>query len=140
MQATDLDPSLAYTALRELDPGHNDRTWQEYGERRDALLAAWYAQDDIRNLMDFTRAWLTWVPVGTKVRYHSRVFTVTGYSDLTLRKDLPAEAIKEAYPAGEAYDLWPDGVPRKFANRDQGWFHVRRKSFTPITEEEAAAS
>ena len=33
------------------------------------------------------------------------------------------------YPDGVAYDLWPLGVPRRFGNRDQGVYYVRRTSF-----------
>lgn len=37
--------------------------------------------------------------------------------------------IKRFYSDGVAYDLWPVGVPRKFGNRDQGVYYVRRTSF-----------
>jgi hypothetical protein len=140
MQATDLDPSLAFTALLELDPEFGKLAVEDGHKRQQQLLAAWYAQGDIRNLMDFTRAWLTWIPVGTRVRFRNRDFTVTGYGDVTLRKDLPAEAVREAYPAGEAYELWPVGVPHKFGERGGSWSCVRRQSLTPIAEEEVATS
>lgn len=56
MKKTDLDPSLAFTALLELD-GEN-RTMVEAQEMREQLLEAYYAQNEIRNLWDFTKSWL----------------------------------------------------------------------------------
>jgi hypothetical protein len=57
MLANDLDPSLAFTAL--LDQGALTGLTSEEGStlRRD-LLRAYYAQDEVRNLWDFTRSWL----------------------------------------------------------------------------------
>jgi hypothetical protein len=52
MIETMLDPSLAFTAQLELRPGMAG----EQGEAwRGALLASWYAQDEVRNLWSFAR-------------------------------------------------------------------------------------
>jgi len=58
MQANPIDPSLAYTALKETDPEFGKRTVLEGGQIRQRLLAAYYAQEEIRNLWDFTRHWV----------------------------------------------------------------------------------
>lgn len=42
------------------------------------------------------------------------------------------------YPDGVAYDIWPVGVPRKFGNRDQGAYYVRRTSFRIYREGDKA--
>lgn len=78
------------------------------------------------------------VPVGTLVRYHGSLrhglYRVTGYSDLAERRDLTAEQVREGWPDGNAYDLWPEGVPVKFGYRDQAVYFARRTSFTPVEE------
>ena len=57
MQQTDLDPSLAFTAL--LDQGALAGLTSDEGSAvRRELLRAYYAQTEIRNLWDFTRTWL----------------------------------------------------------------------------------
>jgi hypothetical protein len=57
MQPTDLDPSLAFTALFER--GALAHVTIEQGQQlRRELLRAYYAQDEVRNLWDFTAAWL----------------------------------------------------------------------------------
>jgi hypothetical protein len=57
MQPTDLDPSLAFTAL--LDQGAlAGLTSDDGANMRAELLRAYYAQEEVRNLWDFTRAWL----------------------------------------------------------------------------------
>lgn len=58
MQPMAIDESLAFTALLELDPTYRNLSPLGCQVRREALLKAWYAQDDIRNMWDFTRAWL----------------------------------------------------------------------------------
>jgi hypothetical protein len=55
----DLDPSLAFTALLELDPGMRERSGEEGAIVRRHLLADYYAQDAIRNLFDYTRWWIS---------------------------------------------------------------------------------
>jgi hypothetical protein len=80
------------------------------------------------------------IPVGSRVRYHGSIsrmhgaYLVTGYSDLSLRKDLSQEQISEHWPDGVAYDLWPEGVPEKFCNRDRALYYIHRRSFTVLTE------
>jgi hypothetical protein len=63
MQENPIDPSLAYTALLELDPEFGKRTVAEGAARRAKLLTAYYAQDTVRNLWDFTPQWLA-TPAG----------------------------------------------------------------------------
>jgi hypothetical protein len=58
MQSTDLDPSLAFTALLELDPGFGKNNVEQGAVRRQQLLEAYHAQDEVRNLWDFTKLWL----------------------------------------------------------------------------------
>jgi hypothetical protein len=78
--------------------------------------------------------------VGTKVRYSGSIesyhgeYEVTGYSDLSLRRDLPPEVIDEHWPDGIAYELWPIGVPRKFGNRHLSLHCVRRKNLSVIED------
>jgi hypothetical protein len=64
MKPTDLDPSLAFTVLLELDPEMRERTSVEGYQVRQQLLDAYYAQDAIRNLWDFTRWYLGNPPRG----------------------------------------------------------------------------
>lgn len=58
MQPMPIDESLAYTALMNLDPGFGSRTVDEGAKVREELLNDYYAQEDIRNLWDFTRVWV----------------------------------------------------------------------------------
>jgi hypothetical protein len=53
-----IDPSLAFTALMQLDPEFRSRTAEEGARVRRELLEAYYAQEETRNLWDFTPAWL----------------------------------------------------------------------------------
>ena len=75
------------------------------------------------------------VPAGTRVLYHGQVHVVRGYNDLSLRTDLPPEAVTEGYPDGTAYELWPEDVPFKFGNREQATYFVRRTSFEPVEDD-----
>jgi hypothetical protein len=59
MRPTDIDPTLAFTALLELDTKQRERTSAEGSAVRAKLLAAYYDQDAIRNLWDFTRWYLS---------------------------------------------------------------------------------
>jgi hypothetical protein len=61
---TNLDPSLAFTALLEMDPEMRGRTSAEGAAVRRELLDAYYAQDAVRNLWDFTRWYLGNPPAG----------------------------------------------------------------------------
>lgn len=58
MYRTDLDPTLAFTALLEQDPSFRLLEPRDAQIRQRALLNAWYAQDKIRNLWTFTGHWL----------------------------------------------------------------------------------
>lgn len=58
MQQTDLDPSLAFTALLEMDPTFRNLSPEGCQLRQRALLRAWYAQDEVRNMWAFARSWL----------------------------------------------------------------------------------
>jgi hypothetical protein len=79
------------------------------------------------------------LPVGTRVRYHGGAgaageYIIQGYDDPAQHRPrrLRADLIAEAYPGGIAYQLWPPGVPVKFANRNQAVYFVRRASFDVI--------
>jgi hypothetical protein len=74
MQPTDLDPSLAFTALLELDPGFAALPVKEGGARQKQLLSDWYAQDKIKNLMVFTRAWLAQEAASALAEAHREEF------------------------------------------------------------------
>lgn len=80
--------------------------------------------------------------LGTRVCYHGSIrylhgtYTLNAYSDLSLRTDLLAGYIAEHWPDGTAYDLWPEGVPVKFGNRDRAVYFVRRDSFTVLGDSE----
>lgn len=54
-----LDRSLAFTALLEQDPSFRRLSLNEQALRISDLLAAWYRQDKIKNLWDFTAHWLS---------------------------------------------------------------------------------
>jgi hypothetical protein len=49
-----LDRTVAFTALDELDPSFRRLSLEQMTERISELLAAWYRQDEIPNLWDFT--------------------------------------------------------------------------------------
>jgi beta-phosphoglucomutase-like phosphatase (HAD superfamily) len=55
MIRTQIDGALADAALLELDPMHRLRTAEQQQQACTDLLAAWYAQEDVINLWDFTR-------------------------------------------------------------------------------------
>lgn len=60
MRKMPIDESLAFTSLLEMDPVYRGLA-SGSGEslaRRDALLGAWYAQDEERNFWQFTKQWL----------------------------------------------------------------------------------
>ncbi len=54
MKEMPLDESLAFTARLELAPG---LTGEEAAVWQSALLAAWYAQDEVRHFWEFARQW-----------------------------------------------------------------------------------
>lgn len=58
MNKTDLDPSLAFTALLELDSGFRHRTPEANRGLQNRLLDAWYDQTSIKSFWAFTEHWL----------------------------------------------------------------------------------
>jgi hypothetical protein len=66
MQPTDLDPSLAFTALLDLDPSYGKLDHVAAADERSALLDAWYHQVAIRNMHAFARQWLQGRDTGTE--------------------------------------------------------------------------
>jgi hypothetical protein len=86
------------------------------------------------------------IPVGTVVDYsgshrHGR-YVITGHDtpgvvDGVRRADLgeiTAAELAAAYPDGVAYEMWPEGMLRKFGNRMYMLHQVRRPSITPVTD------
>lgn len=59
MKKMSIDESLAFTALLALDPGYRNLSPQRAAVRRDALLTAWYAQEELPSLWTFTERWLS---------------------------------------------------------------------------------
>jgi hypothetical protein len=75
------------------------------------------------------------VPVGAHVRYHGRS-APHGLYEVTARR-LPPEDRPDPevnYPDGVSYDLWPVGLPQKFALRDRSVAFVRRTSFIVVPD------
>lgn len=58
MLRTQLDESLAFTALLEMDPAFRNLTSDAGSNRVNALLLAWYAQAEVKNMWSFARKWL----------------------------------------------------------------------------------
>jgi hypothetical protein len=58
VQRMPIDESMAFTALLEMDPHFRNLSSAAGTVRRDALLKAWYAQDEVRNMWAFARKWL----------------------------------------------------------------------------------
>lgn len=85
------------------------------------------------------------VPIGTVVLYsHVEGTTPTEYeiTDHYNPKDHPRlppgdYELKDIYPDGVAYLLWPVGVEKAFRNRDRSVGWVRRTSFRIAKENEA---
>jgi len=73
------------------------------------------------------------IPVGTVVDYrgthgHGR-YVITGHQE-------PRPGVEDRkvnYPDGVAYEIWPEGMPQKFGNREHVIIQVRRVSVTPVT-------
>lgn len=61
MRKMDWDPSLAFTALLDLDPG---MTSAEMETRKHALLDAWHAQNAETNFWHFAAGWVKANPRG----------------------------------------------------------------------------
>lgn len=76
------------------------------------------------------------IPVGTLVDYHhGGRYTVTAHHcphDLFPRNEW--DEVKDHYPDGVAYEIWPEGMEIKFGNRQYSVYRVRRSSLTVIHE------
>jgi hypothetical protein len=82
-------------------------------------------------------------PVGTIVDYHGSQghgrYVITAHhrlDDLFRPGELEQMAangirMEDAYPDGVAYEIWREGVLRKFGNRMYSIVRVRRASLTP---------
>lgn len=89
-------------------------------------------------------------PVGSIVDYHGSHshgrYVITAHhrlDDLFRASELEqmkAAGIRmeDAYPDGVAYEIWQEGVLRKFGNRMYSVMRVRRSSLTPAGEHEKA--
>lgn len=77
------------------------------------------------------------IPVGAIVDYrgslrHGR-YVVTAHEDpKTLFPVSQHYLIADSYPDGVAYQIWPEGMPQKFGNREHMAYRVRRKSLTLV--------
>ena len=74
------------------------------------------------------------VPVGTWVFYRGSrrpgVYRVLGHLDPALYPDFPAHLSREEiFPDGQAYDLWPVGIPMTRGNAHLSVLWARRTSF-----------
>jgi hypothetical protein len=58
MRKTCLDESLAFTALLDMYPGFGPMPVAEGAKLREALLADWYAQEKVRSMWAFAKAWI----------------------------------------------------------------------------------
>jgi hypothetical protein len=100
MNVTTLDSTLAFTALLEQDPSFRQLTPDAASLRMDALLAAWYAQSQYRNLWAFTTHWLD--SRDTRLQrweIKTRLGTVTatqGWTALTLEDAI--RLVHDSYP------------------------------------------
>jgi hypothetical protein len=82
------------------------------------------------------------IPVGTLVEYKGswqQAYVVTGHQAPVADLFSPREqeimqeeglSLADAYPDGVAYEIWPEGMPRKFGNRMYMVSRVRRGSLT----------
>lgn len=78
------------------------------------------------------------IPVGTLVDYHGSHkhgrYVVTAHHcphDMFPRSEW--DEVGEYYPDGVAYEIWPEGMERKFGNRDYMVYRVRRSSLTVVS-------
>lgn len=58
MIRTDIDETLAFTALIEMDPNARHMEPHLFAHRRNALLEAWWEQTDERSFWNFARSWI----------------------------------------------------------------------------------
>jgi hypothetical protein len=76
------------------------------------------------------------VPVGTVVDYfgsldHGR-YEITGHMEPVNVPNVPEDELPKYFPDGVAYELWPEGVERRFGNRNRAAYNVRRTSFRKV--------
>lgn len=77
MKPMDLDPSLAYTALLDLDREFRTLTVDAAADEKAALLADWYAQTTVPNLYAFTKQWLAQRDTATERQIAAAFRTMT---------------------------------------------------------------
>lgn len=70
-------------------------------------------------------------PVGTIVDYHGSLDYMHGLYEIE-RIGTPRPGREADYEDGAGYVLWPVGVPKKFGNREESLYFVRRQSITPV--------
>jgi hypothetical protein len=85
------------------------------------------------------------IPLGTVVIRISdgKRYVVDGHEDpwkefslqeLAKMGEDPGGVLAEEYPDGVAYTIFPEGMSRKFGNRDYSVYRVRRKSLTVVND------
>lgn len=81
--------------------------------------------------------------IGSVVDYHGSHahgrYVITSHQDP--QQLFPADKwdqLADAYPDGVAYEIWKEGVLRKFGNRVHSVYRVRRDSLTPAGKREEA--
>lgn len=92
-------------------------------------------------------------PVGSVVNYSGSqshgIYVITRHENpAALFSPLETEVLTarypggfdEVYPDGVCYEIWKQGVLRKFGNREFSVFRVRRRSLTPTGEVESSLS
>jgi hypothetical protein len=76
-------------------------------------------------------------PIGTRVQYHGSHKHMHGMYKVIAHRDnrlgVPVSEIPE-YTDGVGYDLWPEGVPHKYANSERALYYARRDSLTPVED------
>ena len=89
------------------------------------------------------------IPLGTLVEYNDRPgerYVITAHADPeTMFSDeemvfvlLDERSLDEMYPDRVAYEIWKEGVLRRFGNRMYMYHRVRRSSLTVIEKENDA--
>ena len=76
------------------------------------------------------------IPVGTLVDYHhGGRYVVTAHHcphDLFPKNEW--DEVKDHYPDGVAYEIWPEGMVGKFGLRHLSVYRVRRSSLTVVVK------
>ena len=81
------------------------------------------------------------IPLGTVVSYNGAPgerYIVTAHANPGVLFDMPEEVLKEIYVDNVAYEIWKEGVLRRFGNRMHMYWRVRRTSLTVLEEEHAS--